>query len=119
TFLGLIDELVLPTNFREQISRMRFTGNSAKLNLALSELPDFSALPGARPHLEVAIQIVGEGMPYLDRAYMDYSRGEPSSQPYIDLTLQSTVDDSLAPAGQHVASVSIKYVPRHPEGGWT
>lgn len=120
TFLGMLDRAELPVDFAEAVERIRFTGNSAKVNLALSELPDFTALPGDGPHLRGDLQIVGSGLADLDRAFEEYRAGRVSSEPYMDIVIPSTVDDTLAPPGRHVMSIAAKYVPFSPvDGEWT
>jgi len=119
TFLGLLDASNLPADFREGIEHFRCAGNSGKVNLALSELPDFSALPGDGVHLRGSIMVAGDRPAYLEDAFRDYETGRPSRKPYLEVTIPSTVDDSLCPAGHHVASISIKYLPYHlAEGDW-
>ena len=80
------------------------SGNSGKVHLALSELPDFTALPGDGPHLRGTLQIAGDAPTYLEDAFRDYEVGRPSARPYMEITLPSTVDDSLCPEGHHVMS---------------
>lgn len=119
TFLKLVEPSQLPDEFRSGIENFRCVGNSGKVNLALSELPDFSSLPGDGPHLRGSIQVAGDEMDYLERAFHDYTEGRPSRQPYMEIVIPSTVDDTLCPAGSHVLTISIKYLPRHPvDGEW-
>src|SRR6185503_15231656 len=68
TFLDLVGERELPGEFVEPLKRFRFRGASAKVNLALSEAPNFTCLPGAGPHLRGAISI-SPSVEYLERAY--------------------------------------------------
>jgi len=119
TFLKLMDSSQLPDDFRRGIENFRCVGNSGKVNLALSGLPDFSSLPGDGPHLRGSIQICGGELEYLERAFHDYNEGRPSAGPYMEAVIPSTVDDSLCPEGCHVMSISIKYMPMQlAEGEW-
>jgi phytoene dehydrogenase-like protein len=119
TFLRLLDAACLPEDFHRGIENFRCAGNSGKVNLAVSELPDFGALPGKGPHLRGSIMVAGDGTAYLEEAFRDYESGRPSRKPYLEVTIPSTVDDSLCPAGHHVLSISIKYLPYHlAEGDW-
>jgi phytoene dehydrogenase-like protein len=119
TFLSLVEPSQLPDEFRTGIENFRCVGNSGKVNLALSALPDFTSLPGDGPHLRGTIQVAGGDMAYLERAFHDYTEGRPSRQPYMEIVIPSTVDDALCPAGSHVLTISIKYLPRHPvDGEW-
>ncbi|MEK7283296.1 MAG: NAD(P)/FAD-dependent oxidoreductase [Acidobacteriota bacterium] len=119
TFLRLVERSQLPSAFARGIENIRCNGNSAKINLALSELPDFKALPGDGPHLRGGIQVAGAAPRYLEDAWDDYRTGHPSRRPYLEVTIPSTVDDSLAPPGRHVMSISLKFVPFTPaRGDW-
>ena len=119
TFLRLMDRSDLPDEFARGIENLRCNGNSAKINLALSELPEFTARPGDGPHLRGSIQVAGASPGYLEDAFEDYRTGHPSRRPYLEVTIPSTVDDSLAPPGRHVMSISLKFVPYRPaEGDW-
>lgn len=119
TFVRMMDRSELPEDFATAVERIRYTGNVAKVNLALSELPEFTALPGDGPHLRGDIQIVGEGISTLDEGFREFEQGEVSSHPYMEIALPSTVDDSLAPPGHHVASIALRFVPYHlAEGEW-
>src|SRR6185503_12697775 len=101
TFLRLMERSDLPDEFARGIENLRCNGNSAKINLALSEAPGFTALPGDGPHLRGSIQVAGAAPSYLEDAWEDYRIGHPSRRPYLEVTVPSTVDDSLAPAGRH------------------
>jgi phytoene dehydrogenase-like protein len=119
TFLKLLARADLPEEFVAGIERYRSPGNSGKVNLALSELPDFTALPGDGPHLRGTIQVTGSTPAYLEEAFDDCKVGRPSRNPFLDVMIPSTVDDTLCPAGSHVMSISIKYMPYTlREGDW-
>jgi phytoene dehydrogenase-like protein len=118
TFLDLVGEKQLPAEFVESIRRFRFRGASAKVNLALGELPDFTCLPGRGAHLRGAISI-SPSVAYLERAYDQAKYGEPSSQPYMDIVIPSLLDPGMAPPGKHVMSIFVQYAPYHVNGGWT
>jgi phytoene dehydrogenase-like protein len=116
TFLRLLDASVLPGDFVDDIHRYKFRGSSAKVNLALDALPDFTALPGAGPHLRGAISI-SPGVDYMERAYDDAKYGRFSRQPYIDIVIPSLTDTSVAPPGKHVMSCFVQYAPYHLRNG--
>ncbi len=118
TFLGLVGEQHLPGDFVDGIRRFRFRGASAKLNLALGELPSFTCLPGAGAHLRGAISI-SPSVDYLERAYDDAKYGEFSRRPYLDIVIPSMIDPAMAPPGQHVMSIFAQYAPYRLTGGWT
>lgn len=117
TFLGMVAREDLPEEFVRGIERYRMTGNSSKVNLALSELPDFTCLPGDGPHLRGEIEISGGDPDYLERAFDDFRAGRWSREPYVDGVIPSTLDDSLAPAGKHMMSIAARFVPYRPAAG--
>jgi phytoene dehydrogenase-like protein len=118
TFLKMLDESALPSEFVVDIKRYKFRGSSGKVNLALDGLPDFLAKPGAGPHLRGAISI-SPSVEYMERAYDEAKYGRYSRRPYIDIVIPSLTDPSLAPPGQHVMSCFVQYAPYHlKEGAW-
>jgi phytoene dehydrogenase-like protein len=120
TFLRLLDPKVLPAEFVEAVRRIDYTSPSLKINVALSEVPDFKALPGntAGPHHRGTIHI-GPTLDYVERAYDDAKYGRPSQAPILECTLPSAVDPSVAPAGRHLMSMFVQYAPTTlREGTW-
>jgi phytoene dehydrogenase-like protein len=118
TFLRLLDPAALPDDFVADVRRYKFRGSSAKVNLALDALPDFTALPGPGPHLRGAISI-SPSVDYMERAYDDAKYGRFSRRPYIDIVIPSLTDATLAPPGKHVMSCFVQYAPYHlKEGTW-
>jgi len=87
-----------------------------RMNVALSTLPSFTALPGDGDHLSAGI-IIAPSLGYMDRAWQDAREHGWSREPVVEVLIPSTLDDSLAPAGQHVASLFCQHVaPQLPEG---
>jgi phytoene dehydrogenase-like protein len=84
------------------------------MNVALSELPDFTALPGreAQRHHASGI-IMAPSLAYMERAYFDAKTTGWSREPIVEVLLPSVVDDSLAPPGMHVASLFCQHA--HPD----
>ncbi len=118
TFLHLLDPGMLPDDFVGDVRRYKFRGSSAKVNLALDALPDFTSLPGAGPHLRGAISI-SPSVDYMERAYDDAKYGRFSRKPYVDIVIPSLTDTSIAPPGKHVMSCFVQYAPYHlKEGTW-
>ena len=113
TFLKLVGVENLEIEFTNRIRRLRCEGYVAKLHLALSELPKFNGL--ADP---VGRMIIAEDMDAIEFAFDDAKYGECSRQPVIEIVIPSMYDDSLAPAGQHVLSAHVMYVPYDLKGGW-
>ena len=118
TFLDLVEPGLLPDEVVEAVRRFKIRGSSGKVNLALSELPDFTCLPGIGPHLRGAISI-SPSLDYLERAYDDAKYGEFSRRPYMDIVIPSMIDPGMAPPGKHVMSIFVQYAPYHLNGGWT
>jgi phytoene dehydrogenase-like protein len=117
TFLQLVGEAEIPPDFTDAIKRYKFRGSSGKVNLALSELPDFTCLPGAGPHLRGAVSI-SPSVAYLEHAYDDAKYGEFSRRPYMDIVIPSMIDPAMAPPGRHVMSIFVQYAPYQLNGGW-
>ncbi len=118
TFEKFMEPKELPSEFLESVRRYKFRGSSGKVNLALSGLPNFKALPGVGQHLRGAMSI-SPGMEYMERAYDDAKYGHYSKRPYIDMVIPSLTDPSVAPPGKHVMSCFVQYAPyKLAEGTW-
>jgi phytoene dehydrogenase-like protein len=111
TFEKLVDSAALPADFRARIGSYRSGSGSFRMNLALSELPSFSALPGraAAEHHGSGI-VIAPSLAYMERAYLDARLSGWSAEPIIEMLIPSTLDDSLAPPGCHVASLFCQHV---------
>lgn len=117
-YLELIEPRALPAEFRERIGYWRCGSGTFRMNVALAELPDFTCLPGRRPadHHTAGI-ILAPTLAYMERAYFDARTLGWSRAPIVELVIPSTLDDSLAPKGQHVASLFCQHVaPQLPNG---
>ncbi|MGE3712615.1 MAG: phytoene desaturase family protein, partial [Hyphomicrobiaceae bacterium] len=88
-----------------------------RMNVALSELPRFMSLPEPGDHLTAGI-IMAPSLAYMDRAYLTARTEGWSREPIIEMLIPSTLDDSLAPDGHHVASLFCQHFPYEIEGGW-
>jgi phytoene dehydrogenase-like protein len=99
-------------------TRIKTGSGTFRMNVALSELPSFTCLPGtnAQDHHGAGI-IIGPDIGYLERAYDDARAGGWSRQPVVEMLIPSTLDDSLAPPGQHVASLFVQHVAPHLPAG--
>lgn len=117
TFLKLVEPKYFPSEFLNSIRNFRTRGSSGKLNIALSELPDFTALPGEGDLHRGAISI-SPSIDYIERAFDDAKYGQVSRRPYIDIIIPSMIDPDMAPPGKHVMSCFVQYVPYDVEGGW-
>jgi phytoene dehydrogenase-like protein len=113
TFLNLLDPVHLPPSFVVKMQNFRANGTAAKLNVALDALPTFTALKSAAESAKsLAGRIhIGPGIDYLERAFDASKYGEFSTAPYLDISIPSISDPSLAPAGKHVMSVYMQFAP--------
>jgi phytoene dehydrogenase-like protein len=120
TFLRLLDPRALPEAFVAAVERISYESASLKINVALSELPSFRALPGTAPgpHHRGTIHICPD-QDYIERAFDDAKYGRPSSRPVLECTIPSVVDPTVAPPGHHVMSMFVQYAPYTlREGSW-
>ena len=107
----------------ERAAGYRCASGTFRINVALSELPDFAAAPGTalQPHHQSGI-LVGPSLRYFEQAYFDAKSKEHnagwSRAPIVELVISSTLDDSLAPPGRHVASLFCQHVNPDVDGGW-
>ena len=118
TFEKLLDPAVLSADFRARIASYRSGSGSFRMNLGLSELPSFTALPGhaAAEHHGAGI-VIAPSLAYMERAYLDARLSGWSAEPIIEMLIPSTIDNSLAPPGRHVASLFCQHVaPTLPDG---
>ncbi|MCQ3979814.1 MAG: amine oxidase, partial [Anaerolineae bacterium] len=125
TLFGLVGASNLEPHFVRRIRNIRYRGCMAKVNLALSGMPEFSSLtpPYAPPdsgggwggYLGGHI-IISPSLEYLERAYDHAKYGRFSEQPYLDVVIPTVLDPSLAPAGQHVMSITMQYAPYNLRG---
>jgi phytoene dehydrogenase-like protein len=108
TFLKLVDPVQLMPTFTRRLQNYRVHGTVAKLNLALSALPTFKGVNNGA--LSGRIQI-GPEIDYIEHAFDESKYGNFSRAPYLEFTIPSLTDASLAPAGQHVMSIYMQYAP--------
>ena len=115
-YTRLVPSGALAPEFLERISRWRNGSGTFRMNVALNALPSFTALPGAGDHLTAGI-ILAPSLGYMDRAWQDARSYGWSREPVVEVLIPSTLDDSLAPQGQHVASLFCQHVaPELPDG---
>jgi len=116
----LFERLVAPehvdADFRARMAAYRCGSGTFRMNVALSRLPDFACLPGVEPATHHASGIViAPSLGYMERAYFDAKSSGWSRAPIVEVLIPSVVDDTLAPAGMHVASLFCQHV--HPDLG--
>jgi phytoene dehydrogenase-like protein len=115
TFLKLIDPGELEPGFLNKIRNYRAQGAAAKVNLALSALPEFTAVED-REKLSGRIHI-GPDIDYLERAFDAAKYGDFSPHPYLDITIPSLTDSTLAPKDAHVMSIHVQFAPYQLKNG--
>jgi len=115
-YTRLVAADALPAAFLDRIANWRNGSGTFRINVALSALPSFTALPGVGDHLTAGI-IIGPSLPYMDRAWQDARAFGWSRKPVVEVLIPSTLDDTLCPPGQHVASLFCQHVaPQLPIG---
>jgi phytoene dehydrogenase-like protein len=142
TFEKLLSPSDLPAEFAKAVARIDYSSASLKINVALAEPPEFrvqgsgfrvqdasvvgslrdpypdTAASTVPPHLRGTIHI-SPTLEYLERAYDDAKYGRPSHDPILELTLPTSVDQTIAPPGKHILSMFVQYAPyKLAEGNW-
>src|SRR5205823_5131465 len=112
TFERLLAPEELPAEFRTAVAKIDYASASAKINVALSEPPQFTCLPasGIASHHRGTIHI-SPTLDYIERAFDDAKYGWPSTEPILEITLPSAVDTTIAPPGQYLMNIFAQYAP--------
>jgi phytoene dehydrogenase-like protein len=112
TFERFVDPATLPPAFREAVARISYQSASVKINVALERLPSFTALPGHEPGPQHHGTVhLCPDQDFIERAYDDAKYGRPSSEPVVECTMPTSLDDTLAPPGKHLMSMFVQYAP--------
>jgi phytoene dehydrogenase-like protein len=121
TFLTLVGKTELPEDFRDAVAAIKMDGPCAKVNLVLDAEPLVAGMPASAGPPQRALFTLPPSLAVADACYDRSKRGEiaDADQLFIDCVVASNVDDSLAPAGRHVMTCFVQYVPyRLAEGTW-
>jgi phytoene dehydrogenase-like protein len=118
TLLKLTDPTHLTPDFVQKLQHYRGNGTVAKVNLALSGLPNFTALKNGDAAALTGRIHIGNEIDYLERAFDASKYGNFSPHPYLEATIPSLTDPTLAPEGQHVMSIYVQYAPYKLKGDW-
>ncbi len=118
TLLKLTDPIHLSPDFVQKLQHYRRNGTVAKVNLALSALPTFTALKNRDGSALKGRIHIGPEIDYLERAFDESKYGNFSRQPYLEATIPSLIDPTLAPDGKHVMSIYMQYAPYKLKGDW-
>lgn len=121
TFQTFLSANELPPEFNDAIARISYSSASCKINVALERLPSFTALPGHDPGPQHFGTVhLCPDQDFIERAYDDAKYGKMSEQPVVELTMPSSLDTTLCPAGKHVMSMFTQYAPYElKDGPWT
>jgi len=114
-FSRLVEPSLLDPEFIARMERYKCGSATFRMNVALSELPRFTCLPAPGPHHSSGI-ILAPSLDYMDRAYLDARAGGIARRPIVEMVIPSTLDDSLAPKGLHVASLFCQHFA--PDADW-
>jgi phytoene dehydrogenase-like protein len=111
-FLEQIDHRELPDDFVRDIERWKTRSGVVKINLALSELPNFTADPGTnqQEHHTGSVEMA-PSMEFIERAFLDAREGRPAAAPFSDSVIPTTFDRTLSPEGTHIMSLFTQWVP--------
>ncbi|HEY7995101.1 MAG TPA: NAD(P)/FAD-dependent oxidoreductase [Candidatus Eremiobacteraceae bacterium] len=119
TFTKMLDPKTLPDDFAAAVDRIDYSSASAKINVALSALPNFTACPGSTPGPQHRGTIhLCPDQDFIERAYDEAKYGAMSTKPIVECTIPSAVDPSVAPEGKHLMSMFCQYAPYDLKGGW-
>ena len=118
TLLKLTDSTHLSPDFVQKLQHYRGNGTVAKVNLALSGLPNFTAVKNGNASALKGRIHIGHEIDYLERAFDESKYGNFSRQPYLEATIPSLTDPTLAPEGKHVMSIYMQYAPYKLKGDW-
>jgi phytoene dehydrogenase-like protein len=118
TLLKLTDPTHLSPDFVQKLLHYRGNGTVAKVNLALSALPNFTALKNSDDTVLKGRIHIGHEIDYLERAFDASKYGNFSPHPYLEATIPSLTDPTLAPEGKHVMSIYMQYAPYKLKGDW-
>ena len=118
TLLKLTDPTHLSPDFVQKLQHYRGNGTVAKVNLALSSLPTFTALKNADSNALKGRIHIGPEIDYIERAFDESKYGNFSRQPYLEVAIPSLTDPTLAPDGKHVMSIYMQYAPYKLKGDW-
>ncbi|MBX3171185.1 MAG: NAD(P)/FAD-dependent oxidoreductase [Candidatus Eremiobacteraeota bacterium] len=110
-FLEHLEAGLLPDALVQRLQSWKTRSGTVKINLALDRLPEFRCKPGFDVQVHGGTIVLVDSLDELETAYQEAVAGQPARRPFVDLCLPSVFDDSLAPPGQHIASLFTQWVP--------
>jgi len=122
TFKKLVSQDLLSEKFKKQVASICYRSPVTKINVALSELPNFKAIPNnadkkPMPHHVGTIHIGCETMDEIHQAYTEAENGSWSQRPVMEMCIPSSLDGTISPPGQHVVTLFIQYTPYELKNG--
>jgi len=119
TFLQLLPADVLPEEFVHKVQHIKTSAAASKVNLIVDGLPEFRCVKSRdeRTHLRGTIHLC-PSLEFMERAYANYARNEPSERPMVEMCIPTVLDETLSPDGKHIISLFVQYAPYEPVGGW-
>jgi len=120
TYQKLVDENDLPAEYLKAIGNIKITSPVMKINMAVRELPHFTSLEGKDQRQgSTGGLFIGPSIDYVQKAYHEAAMGQPASKPFLNIHMQSAIDDTVSPPGQHTISIFSQYFPYElAEGTW-
>ena len=119
TFLNLMDPNELPSDFRDKIRGIKMAGPCAKVNLVLNQEPQFTATPPGTPPQERSLFTLVRSLEFAERCYDTAKFGRIPEELWVDCAVATNVDAGLAPAGRHIMTCFVQYVPyRLADSNW-
>ena len=113
TFLGLVEPRELPDEFRRAVGGIKMNGPCAKVNFVLAEEPRVNGMPAGWPASQRALFTLVPSLEFAERSYDAAKWGQIPDNLWVDCVVASNVDSTLAPAGRHVMTCFVQYVPYH------
>jgi len=119
TFLGMVPERDLPADFVQAVRGIKMNGPCAKVNMVLAEEPRFTGTPASYDPQQRSLFTLVPSLEFAERCYDIAKFGEIPEQLWVDCVIASNADPSLAPAGKHVMTCFVQYVPyKLRQGTW-
>lgn len=118
TFFDLVGAHNLPLRFVRRVKNLRLKGSTAKVYLALDDLPRFKGVPPGGERLTGHI-LISPTLEYMRRAHNDAKYGRISKQPIMDILIPTLLNPDLAPEGKHILTARVQFAPYElDEGNW-
>ncbi|HZQ23901.1 MAG TPA: NAD(P)/FAD-dependent oxidoreductase [Terriglobales bacterium] len=119
SFLKMVDSRELPSDFVDAVRGIKMDGPCAKVNMVLAEEPRFTGTSTSATPLERTFYTLVPSLEFAERCYDVSKFGEIPEELWVDCVVSSNADDSLAPAGKHILTCFVQYVPYHlRQGNW-